>query len=39
MSFWNNVKEKISDANDSLQKNIGQFKNKNLQMLQWLYVL
>ena len=28
MSFWNNVKEKISDANDSLQKNIGQFKNK-----------
>lgn len=28
MSFWNNVKEKINDANDSLQKNIGQFKNK-----------
>lgn len=28
MSFWNNVKEKISDANDSLKKNIGQFKNK-----------
>jgi tellurite resistance protein TerB len=28
MSFWNDVKEKMSDANASLQKNIGQFKNK-----------
>lgn len=28
MSFWNNIKDKMSDANDSLQKNIGQFKNK-----------
>lgn len=28
MSFWNNIKDKMSDANDSLQKNIGQLKNK-----------
>jgi len=28
MSFWNNLKDKMNDANDSLQKNIGQFKNK-----------
>jgi len=28
MSFWNNIKEKVSDANANLQKNIGQFKNK-----------
>lgn len=28
MSFWNNVKEKMNDASESLQKNIGQFKNK-----------
>jgi tellurite resistance protein TerB len=28
MSFWNDVKEKMNDVNSSLQKNIGQFKNK-----------
>ena len=28
MSFWNDVKEKMNDVNENLQKNIGQFKNK-----------
>ena len=28
MSFWNGIKEKMSDANASLQKNIGQIKNQ-----------
>lgn len=28
MSFWNDVKNKVSDVNASLQKNIGQLKNK-----------
>jgi tellurite resistance protein TerB len=28
MSFWNNIKEKLNEANENLQKNVGQFKNK-----------
>ena len=28
MSFWNEIKEKASDANKSLQRSVGQFKNK-----------
>lgn len=28
MSFWNDVKNKVSDVSVSLQKNIGQLKNK-----------
>lgn len=28
MSFWNDIKDKMNDVNESLQKNIGQLKNK-----------
>ena len=28
MSFWNDIKEKMNDANASLQKNIGKIKNQ-----------
>lgn len=28
MSFWTDMKEKLSDVNANLQKNVGQFKNK-----------